>query len=184
MMTHRGFIIYPLLFFLDNPSRLWYNKTDDLARLENPNFRAQKETIMKRKTNGFHHLALKCVNEKHFDDTVHFYRDLLGMETVRTWYDANNHPCTMLDTGSGVLEIFSTGGTPLHSAYNGVSGALNHIAFAVDDVDDCIETVRSAGYLVTVEPKDICIPSNPPYPARIGFCIGPVGEEIEFFQEK
>ena len=139
---------------------------------------------MKRKTNGFHHLALKCANEKHFDETVHFYRDLLGMETVRTWYDANNHPCTMLDTGSGVLEIFSTGGTPLHSAYNGVSGALNHIAFAVDDVDDCIETVRSSGYLITMEPTDICIPSNPPYPARIGFCIGPVGEEIEFFQEK
>lgn len=139
---------------------------------------------MKRKTNGFHHLALKCINEKHFDETVHFYRDLLGMETVRTWYDANNHPCTMLDTGSGVLEIFSTGGTLLHGAYNGVSGALNHIAFAVDDVDDCIKTVRVAGYLVTVEPKDICIPSNPPYPARIGFCIGPVGEEIEFFQEK
>ena len=39
-------------------------------------------------------------------------------------------------------------------------------------------------FIVTVEPKDICIPSNPPYPARIGFCIGPVGEEIEFFQEK
>jgi glyoxylase I family protein len=35
-----------------------------------------------------------------------------------------------------------------------------------------------------MEPTDICIPSAAPYPARIGFCIGPVGEEIEFFQEK
>lgn len=142
---------------------------------------------MKRKTNGFHHLALKCVDEKHFDETVHFYRDLLGMETVRTWYDAKNHPCTMLDTGSGVLEIFSTGGDLLYSAHDLICShgpALRHVAFAVDDVDDCIETVRAAGYLITMEPTDICIPSEPPYPARIGFCIGPVGEEIEFFQEK
>ena len=79
----------------------------------------------------------------------------------------------MLDTGSGVLEIFSTGGTPLHSAYNGVSGALNHIAFAVDDVDDCIETVRAAGYLITMEPTDICIPSEPPYPLASAFASVP-----------
>jgi glyoxylase I family protein len=32
-----------------------------------------------------------------------------------------------------------------------------------------------------MEPKDIVIASEPPYPARIGFCIGPVGEEVEFF---
>ncbi|MEI3049677.1 MAG: hypothetical protein ACLTEU_10860 [Roseburia inulinivorans] len=26
--------------------------------------------------------------------------------------------------------------------------------------------------------------SNPPFPIRVAFCIGPVGEEIEFFQER
>ena len=133
---------------------------------------------MKRKTNGFHHLALKCKGVAHFEKTIHFYRDLLGMETVREWKTNEGLPCMMLNTGSGVLEIFSNAPDTLSQ------GALRHVAFAVDDVDDCIKTVRAAGYQITMEPTDICIASDPPYPARIGFCIGPVGEEIEFFQEK
>ena len=32
--------------------------------------------------------------------------------------------------------------------------------------------------------KDIVIPSQPEFPVRVAFCNGPVGEEIEFFQEK
>ena len=44
--------------------------------------------------------------------------------------------------------------------------------------------LRAAGYKITMEPTDIVIGSTPPYPARIAFCIGPVGEELEFFCEK
>ena len=63
-------------------------------------------------------------------------------------------------------------------------GAIRHIAFATDDVDGVIEKVKSAGYEVFIEPKDIVIPSDPAYPARMAFCYGPLGEEIEFFQER
>ena len=31
--------------------------------------------------------------------------------------------------------------------------------------------------------KDIVIPSSPELHARMAFCYGPLGEEIEFFQE-
>jgi len=58
---------------------------------------------------------------------------------------------------------------------------LRHLALDVDDTDAWVEAVRKAGYEITMEPTDICIKSDPPYPARIAFCIGPVGEEIEFF---
>jgi glyoxylase I family protein len=58
------------------------------------------------------------------------------------------------------------------------------MAFATDNVDDCVAAVRAAGYPITVEPKDITIPSEPPLPARIAFCRGPLGEEIELFQEQ
>ena len=34
------------------------------------------------------------------------------------------------------------------------------------------------------EPKDIEIQSDPRFPARIAFCHGPLGEDIEFFCEK
>ena len=84
----------------------------------------------------------------------------------------------VLDTGTGLLEIFSNAPDVLSE------GALRHIAFAVDDVDVCVEAVRSAGYKITMEPRDIVIASNPPYPARIAFCDGPVGESVEFFMEK
>ena len=47
-----------------------------------------------------------------------------------------------------------------------------------------MRVVREAGYEVFIEPKDIVITSEPPFPARIAFCRGPLQEEIEFFQEK
>ena len=53
-----------------------------------------------------------------------------------------------------------------------------------EDVDACVTAVRKAGYEVFVEPKDIEIQSDPKFPARIAFCRGPLGEEIEFFCEK
>ena len=84
----------------------------------------------------------------------------------------------MYDTGAGLMEIFETEETPLET------GTIRHFAFAVEDTDACVEAVRAAGYEVFVEPKDIEIASEIPFPARIAFCRGPVGEEIEFFHEK
>ena len=63
-------------------------------------------------------------------------------------------------------------------------GALRHIAFATDDVDEVVMKVKEAGYEVFIEPKNIVINSEPEYPARVAFCFGPLGEEIEFFQER
>lgn len=126
------------------------------------------------KITGIHHVALKCQGVEHYEKTLHFYRDLLNLPVVRSW-GAGEQAGIMLDTGAGLLEIFANAPDRLGA------GALRHIAFAVEDTDACIETVRNAGYTVTMEPNDICISSDPPYPARIAFCIGPVGEEVEFF---
>ena len=46
-----------------------------------------------------------------------------------------------------------------------------------------MEAVKAAGYEVFIEPKDIEIASIPAFPARIAFCKGPLGEEIELFEE-
>ena len=127
------------------------------------------------KTKGVHHIALKAEGYDAFQKMMTFYRDLLGMMVVRTW-GSGNDSAAMLDTGDGsMLELFANAPDVLGM------GALRHLAFATDDPDAMIERVREAGYRVTMEPKDIVIPSNPPYPARIAFCIGPVGEEVEFF---
>jgi glyoxylase I family protein len=132
---------------------------------------------MKPKITGVHHIALKACGLKAFNETVKFYHEILGMPIVREWGEGENSGI-MVDTGAGMLEIFANASDKLSA------GALRHLAFAVENVDDCIEAVRNEGYTVTIEPKDIVIASNPPYPARIAFCIGPVGEEVEFFAEK
>ena len=119
---------------------------------------------------GIHHVALKCNGTAEYKKTLDFYQNTLELEPVRSWGEGDTAGA-MLSTGDGLLEIFA-------------SGAIRHFALRTDRVDDCIAAVRKAGYAITVEPKDIVIAANPAFPARIAFCIGPVGEEIEFFQEK
>lgn len=132
---------------------------------------------MQGKIKGVHHIALKAKGLEQYHQLVSFYHDLLGMPVVREWGSAEA-PAMMLSTGDALLELFSDAPDCLGA------GALRHLALATDDVDACIAAVRAAGYTVTMEPTDIVISSNPPYPARIAFCIGPVGEEVEFFSEQ
>lgn len=122
---------------------------------------------------GIHHVSMKCSNQEEYEKTIHFYKDILGLPVKRSW-----NAGIMLDTGAGLIEIFNDGEEKLDK------GVIRHFAFAVDDADRCIDTVRKAGYEVFVEPKDVVIASMPPLPARVAFCYGPLGEEIEFFVEK
>lgn len=128
----------------------------------------------KPKITGIHHIAIKCQGIDEYEKTVEFYRDVLGLPVARIWGEGENAGI-MLDTGAGLFEIFA------NATDRPEVGPLRHIALATDDTDACVEAVRAAGYKITMEPTDICITSTPPYPARIAFCIGPVGEEVEFF---
>ena len=126
---------------------------------------------------GVHHIALKCMGVEAFEKTVQFYRDVLGLRVVRAWGEGEGSGI-MLTTGDAMLEIFASG-TDLPG-----QGAIRHFALATDDVDACVRAVEAAGSEVFIQPKDIVIASTPEFPARIAFCHGPVGEEIEFFQER
>ena len=122
---------------------------------------------------GLHHVSLKCGTEDEFMRAKSFYLDVLGFKIVREWPEG-----AMIGFGNGMLEIFNNG--------DGIKtkGALRHIAFATDNVDEIVSKVKGAGYNVFIEPNDIVIRSDPEYPARMAFCFGPLGEEIEFFQER
>ena len=122
---------------------------------------------------GIHHISLKCEAAEDFEKAKDFYLNILGFSVVRTWPEG-----IMIETGCGMLEIFCNG--PGVRA----KGALRHIAFRTDDVDGITDKVRKAGYEVFIEPNDIVIRSDPEFPARMAFCYGPLGEEIEFFQER
>ena len=121
---------------------------------------------------GLHHISMKCATKEEFEKAKSFYLDLLGFSIVRQWSQG-----IMIDLGNTQLEIFCNG--------NGVKdlGAIRHMAFATDDVEEIVAKVKDAGYEVFIEPKDIVIDSNPEFHARMAFCFGPLGEQIEFFKE-
>lgn len=122
---------------------------------------------------GVHHVCMKCCTAEEFEKTKFFYGEILGLPKVREW-----NVGVMYDMGGTLLEIFSNG------AEKYSMGVWQHIALATEDVDACVKAVSDAGYEITIAPKDIVVASQPPVPARIAFCIGPMGEEIEFFHEK
>ena len=132
---------------------------------------------MKPEIKGIHHIALKARGIEEFNKTLDFYCGILGMPVVRRWGEGEKQ-AVMVDTGAGMLEIFA------NATDRPGTGALRHLAFEVTDTDVCIEAVRAAGYEIIMEPKDLTIGSEIPLYARIGFCIGPVGEEVEFFTVK
>ena len=122
---------------------------------------------------GIHHISMKCGTEKELVKVREFYIDLLGMKIVREWTDG-----MMIDTGNGLLEIFT------NAEGTRALGAIRHLALLTDDVDEIASKVKAAGYDVFIEPNDKIIESNPPYPIRMAFCYGPLGEQIEFFMER
>ena len=126
---------------------------------------------------GVHHVAIKYDDVSQYEKAIHFYHDLLGLEIARTWGEGEK-VAAMIDTGSGILEIFANG---KDLATNGM---IAHVALKTKDVDKCIEIVRNAGYEITIEPKDLAFATAVPYSARLAFCKGPGGEDVEFFCEK
>ena len=126
---------------------------------------------------GTHHTAIRCCGEEQYREALAFYTDVLGLEIIRTWGEGAASG-VMLSTGSGIIEMFAD------AEPGRGNGIVEHIALASDDVDACIEAARAAGCRIKDEPRDIVIPSEPGFPARIAFCYGKAGEMIEFFCEK
>ncbi len=122
---------------------------------------------------GIHHVSMKCGTAEEFARAKDFYLRVLGFSVVREWPEG-----VMIDSGDGLLEIFCNG-TGIRT-----KGAVRHIAFSTDDVDGIVAKVKAEGYEVFIEPNEITIRSVPEFHARMAFCFGPLGEEIEFFQEE
>lgn len=131
---------------------------------------------MKVSISGIHHVCLKCTSLEQFEKTVQFYQDILGLDVIKRW-GTEKESGIMLDSGSGLIEIFANAEHELQQ------GAIRHFALAAEDVDACVAAVRENGYKITVLPKTITPTWKAGSSAKIAFCIGPVGEEIEFFQE-
>ena len=120
---------------------------------------------------GIHHVSIKCIKED-YEEVKTFYIDILGLNILREWPDG-----VMIDAGGDILEVFNNGSDRL------AKGVITHIAFLTDDVDELARKVENAGYEVFMKPCDKVLHSDPPYPIKVAFCYGPLGEETEFFSE-
>ncbi len=119
---------------------------------------------------GIHHISMKTQSEEEYRRVRSFYTEVLKLPVIKEC-----DTCVLLDTGAGIVEIFRDGTESLEK------GVIRHFAFAVDDVQACVDAVTSAGYEVFIAPKTVQIGGDPAFPATIAFCYGPLGEEIEFF---
>ena len=122
---------------------------------------------------GIHHISMKCGTAEELTKVREFYIELLGLKIIRELAEG-----LMIDTGNGLLEVFT------NAEGTRSTGAIRHMALLTDDVDEITAKVKAAGYEVFIEPNDKVIASNPPYPIRMAFCCGPLGEQIEFFMER
>ena len=126
---------------------------------------------------GMHHISMKCADKVQFEKAVTFYKDILGFTEERRWAEG-----VMLKAGTNDiagtparLEIFCNG--------EGVreQGAIRHFALETKNVDELAAKVKTAGYEVFIEPKNITIESEPQFHARMAFFYGPLGEQVELF---
>ncbi len=125
---------------------------------------------------GFHHISINAYDIKKSET---FYTKVLGFKKV-TEFNSGNRSCIMLDSGDGAcLELFS-GGTPEEKP----DWAELHIALRAADTRTVLERVRASGMTITMEPKDLVLPSEPPKPITVAFFKGPDGELVELFQER
>ncbi len=122
---------------------------------------------------GIHHISMKCGTAEELAKVREFYIELLGLKIIREWAEG-----MMIDTGNGLLEIF-TNADGTHCL-----GAIRHMALLTDDVDEIAAKVKAAGYDLFIEPNDRDIPSDPVYQIRMAFCYGPLGEQVEFYMER
>lgn len=122
---------------------------------------------------GIHHISMKCGTTEELAKVREFYIELLGLKIIREWAEG-----MMIDTGNGLLEIF-TNADGTHCL-----GAIRHMALLTNDVDEIAAKVKAAGYDLFIEPNSKDIPSDPVYPIRMAFCYGPLGEQVEFFMER
>lgn len=129
---------------------------------------------------GFHHVAIRVVD---FDAAVKFYTEMLGFKEKIRWGEGDGR-AIMLDTGDGnYLEIFA--GRKASLAPDSAEPPIIHFAIRTNNIDADIARIRAAGMTITIDPKDVQIPSTPgPTPVRLAFFKGPGGEIIELFQNE
>ncbi len=126
---------------------------------------------------GLHHIAVQA---RDWEESLRFYRDLLGMEVVLE-FGSEARKIILLDVGDGShIELFQPKADTPAAGSPAPNDPVIHFALTTTDLHAAVERVRQAGCEITVEPKDVILAGK--VSVSIAFFLGPNGEVIEFFQ--
>lgn len=128
---------------------------------------------------GIHHIALRASD---LERSIRFYTQALGFQVIARWQEGSE-TIAMLDTGNGtILEIFHGGVSGEHT-WDHTAGAMFHLAFSVDDVDNAFHRALQHGATGKIPPQDVDLPAQPQVlHVHNAFVYGPDGEVLEFFK--
>ncbi len=121
---------------------------------------------------GLHHI---CITTSKMDETLHFYRDLLGMP-IEKEMRIGERRLFQLNIGDGKLVEISDP-TPENRDAESTPIPITHIGFVTDNLIETVEKVRNAGYPITAEPRSMADSKG-----SLAFIKGPNGESIELMQ--
>jgi len=125
---------------------------------------------------GCHHIA---VQTRDWEASLHLYQDVLGMPVVAQ-FGSPERKVWLLDMGDGShIELFQPKADTPAPGSAAPNDPVTHFALTATDTRAATEYVRTAGYQITVEPKDVDLGGMK---VTIAFFLGPNGESIEFFQ--
>lgn len=127
---------------------------------------------------SIHHIAIRTTD---LTASLRLYRDALGMCVVRE-HEVPGRNLVLLDTGNGShIELAAPLDTAAPPNRPEANHPLQHIALTTTDVPGVIERIRSAGYEITVEPRQVQLGGSL---TTIAFFKGSAGELIELYQTR
>lgn len=145
---------------------------------------------MNTKIKRTHHWALRPTLEN-YEKTVRFYTELLGFTIEDEWiadFSGFDMPCAMLNDGNGMMiEIFAGGKNDQMPI-----GAIPHICFETDCLEELMEEFKKAGYPSTDPNGNIIDVPFIDYDMkkdkgqlvwRCAFILGPCHEVIELLND-
>jgi lactoylglutathione lyase len=126
---------------------------------------------IKENITGLQHIGLPT---QEFLKTVEFYESLGFCEMLRTEVSESHQPVSFLKNGNLIMEVYDCEKTVRET------GAIDHIALDVKDIDAAYEAIRQMG-MALLEDQ---IGSLPFWENGIRYftVVGPNGEKVEFCQ--
>lgn len=122
-----------------------------------------------------HHVAIICSD---YEKSKTFYTNVLGFEIKNEVYrqEKQSYKLDLSLNGEYLLELFSFPDTP-ERLTNPEAVGLRHIAFEVENVEECVQQLKNAG--VSVEPIRIDEITN----KKFAFMFDPDNLPIEIYEQ-